>query len=153
MGQFTSFFTPLTVPPSCVLIDKGHKGLYHFIRRFHKLRELKFRVWDKVKEKMLKPQAISFDTQSSVPFAVSVPGRSWEPIGKFELLQWTGFSDGNGIDAYEGDLVKISSIIYKIIWNETLATFELLELESSTSLNISTITRGGVIGNEFQNDC
>ena len=115
------------------------------------MRELKFRVWDKVKEKMLKPQAISFDTQSSVPFAVSVPGRSWEPIGKFELLQWTGFSDENGIDVYEGDLVKISSVIYKILWNETLATFELVELGSSSRRNISTIACGGVIGNEFQN--
>ena len=115
------------------------------------MRELRFRVWDKVKEKMFKPQAISFDTQSSVPFAVIVPGRSWEPIGKFELLQWTGFSDQNGIDVYECDLVRISSVIYKIIWNETLATFELVELVSSSRANISTIKCGGVIGNEFQN--
>ena len=116
------------------------------------MRVLKFRVWDKVKAKMLKPQAISFDMQSSDPFAVSVPGRSWEPIGKFELLQWTGYSDENGIDVYEGDLVKISSVIYKIIWNETLATFELVELGNSLRRNISTITCGSIIGNEFQND-
>lgn len=114
------------------------------------MRELKFRVWDKVKEKMLKPQAISFDMQSSVPFAVSAPGRSWEPIGKFELLQWTGFSDGNGIDVYEGDLVKISSVIHRIIWNDTLGAYELVELESSSTRDISTITCGGVIGNEFK---
>jgi len=115
------------------------------------LRELKFRVWDKVMKKMFKPQAISFDIQSSVPFAVSVPGRSWEPVGKFELLQWTGFSDENGIDVYEADLVQLSSDIYKIVWNKTLATFELEELGSSSRCNISAITSGGVIGNEFQN--
>ncbi len=115
------------------------------------MRKLKFRVWDQVKEQMLKPQAISFDTQTSVPFAVIAPGRSWEPIGKFELLQWTGFSDENGIDVFEGDLVKISSVIYKIIWNETLATFELVELGSSSRRIISTIKCGNVIGNEFQN--
>ncbi|MDP4127774.1 MAG: YopX family protein [Bacillota bacterium] len=115
------------------------------------MRELRFRVWDKVKKKMLKPQAISFDTQNSVPFAVSVPGRSWEPIGKYELLQWTGFSDQNGINVYEGDLVKISSVIYKIIWNETLASFELEDLGSSTRRTINAIECGGVIGNQFEN--
>jgi uncharacterized phage protein (TIGR01671 family) len=115
------------------------------------LREIKFKVWDKVKEQMLKPQAISFDTQTSVPFAVSVPGRSWEPIGKFELLQWTGLSDQNGTDVYEGDLVKISSVIYKVHWNDIQATFELVELGNSSMHDVSIITSGGVIGNEFQN--
>lgn len=115
------------------------------------LRELKFRVWDKVTMKMFKPQAISFDINNSVPFAVSVPGKSWEPVEKFELLQWTGFSDENGIDAYEADLVQISSDIYRIIWNETLATYELEKLGSSLRCNISAITSGSVIGNVFQN--
>ena len=100
---------------------------------------------------MFKPQAISFDINSSMPFAVSVPGKSWEPAGKYELLQWTGFSDENGIDVYEADLVQISSNIYSIVWNETLATFELAELGSSLGRNISAITSGSVIGNEFQN--
>lgn len=116
------------------------------------MRKLKYRVWDKVMKKMFKPQAISFDIKSSVPFAVSVPGKSWEPAGKFELLQWTGFSDQNGMDVYEADLVRISSTLYKIVWNETLAAFELAELGSSSRRNISAITSGSVIGNEFQND-
>lgn len=115
------------------------------------MRKLKFRVWDKVKEKMLKPQAISFDTQSSAPFAISVPGRTWESIGKFELLQWTGFTDENGNDVYEGDLIKIASVIYKIIWNETLTAFELVEPGSPSSKgDTCLITSGYVIGNEFQ---
>lgn len=116
------------------------------------MREIKFKVWDKVKEKMLKPQAISFDIHSSVPFAVSVLGGSWEQIGKFQLLQWTGFSDTIGIDVYEGDLVKISSDIYKVIWNETLAAFELIDQESASKHDISTITGGIVLGNELEKD-
>jgi len=116
------------------------------------LRELKFRVWDKVKEKMFKPQAISFDRQSSKPFAVSVPNCSWEPVGKFELLQWTGFSDENGIDVYEADIVQISSVVYKVIWNEELATFELAQADNSARCNISTINFGSVIGNQFQHE-
>lgn len=114
------------------------------------MREQKFRVWDRIQEKMLKPQALSFDMQSSAPFAVSVPGRSWEPIGKYILMQWTGFSDSNGIEVYEGDLVRISSIIYKVVWNKTLATFELLELGSFSKCEISTVECSVIIGNEFQ---
>ncbi|MBC2721450.1 YopX family protein [Desulfosporosinus sp.] len=114
------------------------------------MREIKLRVWDRIQEKMLKPQAISFDTNSTSPFAVSVPGRSWEPIGKYILLQWTGFCDNNGTDVYEGDLVKISSAIYKVIWNKTLATFELLELGSFSKCEISAVECSIVIGNEFQ---
>lgn len=114
------------------------------------MRELKFRVWDRIQEKMFKPQAISFDTNSTSPFAVSVPGRSWEPIGKFILLQWTGFYDSNGIEVFEGDLIKISSIIYKVVWNKTLATFELLALGSFIKCEISAVECSVVIGNEFQ---
>lgn len=114
------------------------------------MREIKLRVWDRIQEKMLNPQAISFDTHSTAPFAVSVPGRSWEPIGKYILLQWTGFSDSNGIDVYEGDLVKISSVIYKVVWNKTLATFELLQLGSFSKCEISAVECGIIIGNEFQ---
>jgi hypothetical protein len=101
-------------------------------------------------EKMFKPQAISFDIQKSIPFAVSVPGRSWEQIGKFELLQWTGFSDENGIDVYEEDFVKISSVIYKVIWNEKQAAFELIELESSSKCEINLVASGSIIGNQFE---
>jgi hypothetical protein len=102
-------------------------------------------------EKMFKPQAISFDIQKSVPFAVSVPGQSWEHIGKFDLLQWSGFSDQNGIDVYEGDFVKISSVVYKVIWNEKQAAFELIELGSSSKSEINLVVKGSVIGNKFQN--
>ncbi|MHB1405783.1 MAG: YopX family protein [Desulfitobacteriaceae bacterium] len=101
------------------------------------MREIKFRVWDKVRQKMFKPQAISFDTQTLAPFAVSVPGRSWEPTEKFELLQWIGLSDAKGTDIYEGDFIKISSASYQVIWNKSIAGFELVELGSSLNRNIS----------------
>lgn len=115
------------------------------------MKKIKFRVWDKVREKMFKPQAITFDTQTLTPFAVSVPGCSWEPAGKFELLQWTSLSDANGTDVYESDFIKISSTIYKVIWNNSTASFELVELGSSINRNISDVGIGDVIGNPYQN--
>ncbi|MDA8223291.1 MAG: YopX family protein [Desulfitobacterium hafniense] len=115
------------------------------------LKEIKFRVWDKVRLKMFKPQAITFDIQMQAPFAISVPGRSWEPAEKFELLQWTGLSDANETDVYEGDFIKISSAIYKVIWNKSIGSFELVELGSSLNRKISDVGISDIVGNQYQN--
>ena len=113
------------------------------------MQEIKFQVWDKVRQKMFKPQAISFDIQTLSPFAVSVPGHSWEPVGKFDLLQWTGLSDAKGNNVYESDFINISSVIYRVIWNKSLAGFELAEAGSSQKRNISDVETGEVVGNGY----
>lgn len=116
------------------------------------MRPLKFRVWNKVSKKMHNPQAISFDIQSCDPFAVSVPGKSWDPVGKYELLQWTGFVDADGVDVYEADLVLISSEVYNVHWNENQAAFELKALGSTSQKEASVIPSGKVIGNRYQRE-
>lgn len=116
------------------------------------MRPLKFRVWNKVSRKMHNPQAISFDIQSCDPFAVSVPGKSWDPVGKYELLQWTGLADADGLDVYEADLVLVSSEVYKVHWNESQASFELNALGSSSQKDVSVIPSSKVIGNMYQNE-
>ena len=114
------------------------------------MKELKFRVWDNIKRKMSKLQGMTFDTQSFTTSALKLPGLSWRPIEEFELLQWVCLSDVNGINVYEGDYIKISSIIYKVVWNETLLSFQLQELEGSLNRSIIDVSLGDIVGNKFE---
>ncbi len=113
------------------------------------MRVIKFRVWDKVMKKMYIPQAISFDRKTSLPFAVSVPHRSWEPIAKFDILQCTGFTDQGLNDVYEGDLIQIKSEIYEVVWNETQRAYELLSHGNSSNLMIKEVSSGKIIGHKY----
>lgn len=115
------------------------------------MKDLKFRVWDKVKQKMFQPQAITFDTQTQAPFAVSMPGRSWETAAKFEFMLWTGLSDANEKNVYKNDFVKISNTIYKVTWNQADARFELIEPGCTSNRNISDVGIGVIVGNTYQN--
>jgi YopX protein. len=115
------------------------------------MKALKFKVWDTIKQKMYKPQAISFDASSLAPFAIKVPGSQWGPTTKFEFIQWTGLCDADGREVYEGDFIEISSILYKVAWNESKAGFELIDHQSTSVLSITDLSMGHISGNQFEN--
>ncbi|MFT5871554.1 MAG: hypothetical protein ACI8WT_000474 [Clostridium sp.] len=115
------------------------------------MRQLKFRVWDDYKQKMNTLQGMTFEAQSLIPSALKLPGLTWRPVEEFELLQWVYLSDINGVDVYEGDFVKISAIVYNVIWNETIVNFQLEELEGPLSRSIIDVTLGIIVGNRFEN--
>lgn len=115
------------------------------------MKQLKFRAWDSYRQKMHRLQGMTFDAKSFIPSALKIPGVPWRPIEEYELLQWVYVSDKNGVNVYEGDYIKISSTVYKVVWNDAIVNFQLEELEGSLSRCIIDVSLGDIVGNKFEN--
>ena len=128
------------------------------------MREIKFRVWDKVHDLgMLPVSQLSWDEHDDgvlrLHFCGSLEKKLQGSFGVHSgfgnvdgseetgwiLMQYTGLKDKNGKEIYEGDILKDEQFTGEVVWD-----FSGLMLESNHI--IYAIWRGcEVIGNIYEN--
>ena len=127
-------------------------------------REIKFRAWIKEENKMINVETIDF-TDKSMQYLekneiIDVYLLRTTFLEDIELMQYTGIKDKNGIEIYEGDILKYNfsydgrlKHISPVTYLETQASFGIKDIYGN-EIPLYRITANNyfeVVGNIYEN--
>ena len=120
------------------------------------MREIKFRAWDKENEKMMKVSSLHLENKE-----ISVKENGTFRLFRMQdLMQYTGVTDTNGKEIYEGDIIKYKFPYYTRL--KHISPVKFLETEASFGIKdrygneipLYTISANNyfeVVGNIYEN--
>lgn len=79
------------------------------------MREIKFRAWDKEKKQIFDVSNINFIGEEIDVYTNDSSSGDWIGFDYIELMQYTGLKDKNGVEIYEGDIVKVMDRTFAIV--------------------------------------
>lgn len=120
------------------------------------MREVEYKVWDKVLKRFLPVACLYYDGNSKFTgvFTGEETEGEWTVVGNehLELVQFTGLKDKKGINIYEGDVYRMG--YYSAMWRKNLETVQVVvwnENETSFGLRKKDCNNIEVIGNIYEN--